>query len=164
MMKAVSSILGLAMASLALVQAKAMVDYSGYQVLRVQVRTEQEAETLNTLQEENLFDFWTEILLGKHVDIMAAPTTIASLYTWLEDHDLLYSVMIQDVAPLLELERINVGNTTREEVGHSMDWTSYHPLDEMYGWFDYLETTYDFIETESIGKSYEGQEMIVLKV
>jgi len=150
----VSSILGLAMASLALVQAKAMVDYSGYQVLRVQVRTEQEAETLNTLQEENLFDFWTEIMIGKHVDIMAAPTTIASLYTWLEDHDLLYSVMIQDVAPLLELERINVGNTTREELGHSMDWTSYHPLDEMYGWFDYLETTYDFIETE----------MIVLKV
>ena len=163
-MKAVFSILGLAMASLALVQARAMVDYSGYQVLRVQVRTEQEAETLNSLQEENLFDFWTEILLGKHVDIMAAPTTIASLYTWLEDHDLLYSVMIQDVAPLLELERINVGNTTREELGHSMDWTSYHPLDEMYGWFDYLETTYDFIETESIGKSYEGQEMIVLKV
>merc|ERR1712240_328755 len=107
-------------------------------------------------EEENLFDFWTEIRLGKHVDIMASPNTISSLETWLGSHSLVFSVMISDVAPLLELEKINVGN--------SMDWTSYHPLDEMYGWFDYLETTYDFIETESIGKSYEGQEMIVLKV
>merc|ERR1712142_275113 len=124
-MQGVSYILVLALASLSMV--KAMVDYSGYQVLRVQVNNQQEAETLKNLEEENLFDFWTEIRLGKHVDIMASPNTI-------------------------------------DKLGHSMDWTSYHPLDEMYGWFDYLETTYDFIETESIGKSYEGQEMIVLKV
>merc|ERR1712240_75284 len=161
-MQGVSYILVLALASLSMV--KAMVDYSGYQVLRVQVNNQQEAETLKNLEEENLFDFWTEIRLGKHVDIMASPNTISSLETWLGSHSLVFSVMISDVAPLLELEKINVGDNTKDKLGHSMDWTSYHPLDEMYGWFDYLETTYDFIETESIGKSYEGQEMIVLKV
>jgi len=161
-MQGVSYILVLVLASLSMV--KAMVDYSGYQVLRVQVNNQQEAETLKNLEEENLFDFWTEIRLGKHVDIMASPNTISSLETWLGSHSLVFSVMISDVAPLLELEKINVGNNTKDKLGHSMDWTSYHPLDEMYGWFDYLETTYDFIETESIGKSYEGQEMIVLKV
>jgi len=94
---------------------------------------------------------------------MAAPHTVLSLETWLGEAGLVFSVMIPDVSPLLELERRSVGNTTAQ-LSHSMDWTSYHPLDEMYGWFDYLETTHDFIETESIGQSYEGQEMIVLKV
>jgi len=140
------------------------VDYSGYQVLRVMVPTEQQAAIITTLEEENLFDFWTEIRLGKHVDIMASPHTVLSLESWLDDAGLVFSVMIPDVSPLLELERRSVGNTTAQRLGHSMDWTSYHPLDEIYGWFDYLETTYDFIETESIGQSYEGQEMIVLKV
>jgi len=139
------------------------LDYSGYQVLRVQVTTETQAHTLRTLEQENLFDFWTEIRLGKHVDIMAAPSTVLALETWLGEAGLVFSVMIPDVSPLLELERRSVGNST-ERLGHSMDWTSYHPLDEIYGWFDYLETTYDYIETESIGQSYEGQEMIVLKV
>jgi murein tripeptide amidase MpaA len=45
-----------------------------------------------------------------------------------------------------------------------MDWTSYHPLADIYGWFDYLEETYDFCEQETIGQSYEGQDMIVMKV
>merc|ERR1711970_1423334 len=163
-MKAVSCIVVLAMASLTLVQAIPTVDYSGYQVLRVQVTTEEQAAVITTLEEENLFDFWTEIRLGKHVDIMASPHTVLSLESWLDDAGLVFSVMIPDVSPLLELERRSVGNTTAQRTGHSMDWTSYHPLDEIYGWFDYLETTYDSIETESIGQSYEGQEMIVLKV
>ena len=29
---------------------------------------------------------------------------------------------------------------------------------------DYLESTYDFVSTESIGKSYEGSDMRILKV
>jgi len=112
-----------------------------------------------------LFDFWTQIRIGKHVDIMASPSNLGSLKKWLDLHSLSSTTMIADVAPLMKQELENIGNSTiKEKVGHSMDWTSYHPLDEIYGWFDYLESMYDFIETESIGQSYEGQEMIVLKV
>merc|ERR1712236_103832 len=144
---------------------RAAVDYTGYQVLRVKVRDSNEAETLRKLQEDGLFDFWTQIRIGKHVDIMASPQTLGSLKKWLDLHSLSSTTMIVDVAPLMKQELENIGNSTvKEKVGHSMDWTSYHPLDEIYGWFDYLESTYDFIETESIGQSYEGQEMIVLKV
>ena len=144
---------------------RAAVDYTGYQVLRVEVRDSNEAETLRKLREDGLFDFWTEIRIGKHVDIMSSPLTLGSLKKWLDLHSLSSTTMIADVAPLMKQELENIGNSTiKEKVGHSMDWTSYHPLDEIYGWFDYLESTYDFIETESIGQSYEGQEMIVLKV
>ena len=48
--------------------------------------------------------------------------------------------------------------------GHSMDWTSYHPLEDMHSYLDYLEQTYDFVSTESIGQSYEGSDMRIIKV
>ena len=48
--------------------------------------------------------------------------------------------------------------------GHSMDWTSYHPLEDMHSYLDYLEETYDFVSTESIGQSYEGSDMRIIKV
>lgn len=45
-----------------------------------------------------------------------------------------------------------------------MTWTAYHPLEDMYSYWDYLEATYDFVTTESIGKSYEGTDMRIIKV
>ena len=45
-----------------------------------------------------------------------------------------------------------------------MDWTDYHPLEDMYSYWDYLEATYDWVSTETIGQSYEGQDMRLLKV
>ena len=40
----------------------------------------------------------------------------------------------------------------------------YHPLEDIYAWFDFLETKYEFCEQEIIGESYEGREMRVMKV
>ena len=45
-----------------------------------------------------------------------------------------------------------------------MDWEEYHSMEDMYSYLDYLESTYDFVTTEIIGKSFEGQDMKVAKV
>ena len=45
-----------------------------------------------------------------------------------------------------------------------MDWKTYHSLEDMYSYLDYLENQYDFVTTESIGKSYEGVNMRLAKV
>ena len=45
-----------------------------------------------------------------------------------------------------------------------MDWEEYHSMEDMYSYLDYLESTYDFVTTEIIGKSFEGQDMRVAKV
>ena len=73
--------------------------------------------------------------------------------------------MISDVQSLIDLEKIPSDNgKVNDIVGHNMDWTSYHPLEEIYGWFDYLETTYEFCESEIIGQTFEGRDMRVMKV
>ena len=47
---------------------------------------------------------------------------------------------------------------------HSMTWTEYHTQDDVEEYLDYLAETYDFVEVEDIGQSYEGRPMRVLKV
>ena len=45
--------------------------------------------------------------------------------------------------------------------GHNMTWTDYHPLEDIYSYLDYLQEKYDFVTTQSIGKSYEGNWYII---
>merc|ERR1712038_1274887 len=139
--------------------------YDGYQVLRISVETEAQASQLAQLEETEKFDFWSPIILGRHVDVMASPASLPDLQQWLLVRNMDWHVMVADVETLIQLEKIPAGNSsTKANSGHKMDWTSYHPIEEIYGWFDYLETTYDFCETEIIGQTYEGQNMIIMKV
>jgi len=141
------------------------LDYNGYQVLRISVETESQASQLAELEQSGQFDFWSHIILGKHVDVMASPANLLNLQQWLLVRNMDWHVMVADVETLIQLEKIPAGNSsTKVNSGHAMDWTSYHPIEEIYGWFDYLETTYDFCETEIIGQTYEGQNMIIMKV
>ena len=45
-----------------------------------------------------------------------------------------------------------------------MSWTEYHQQDDIESFLDYLADTYDFVEVESIGESFEGRPMRVVKV
>jgi len=145
------------------VLGQAKVNYNGYQVHRINVETEDQASFLEGLKKIPNFDFWTEIRVGHPVDIMVPPSQNENMETLLKVKGLDSSIMISDVEELAARQMVTA-NKTRDNVGHSMDWESYHSLEEIYGWLDYLESTYDFCQTESIGQSYEGQEMILMKV
>lgn len=142
--------------------AAAKESYSGHSVLRVVVEYEAQATALHQLTLTGAWDFWTKVVAGRTTDIRTSPEAREELEAWLADAGLAWSTMIQDVGVLMEAEAATTG--VRGAAGHSMDWTSYHPLEDIYGWFDYLEQTFDFCEKETIGQSHEGQDMIVMKV
>ena len=72
--------------------------------------------------------------------------------------------MIPDVQKLMEMEAAVPCRSKYSSPLHTMTWDSYHSLEDMYSYLDYLENKYDYIRTEVIGKSYEGRDMRVLKV
>ncbi len=37
-------------------------------------------------------------------------------------------------------------------------------METFYDYFDYLEENYDFVSTVSIGQSYEGRDMRILRI
>jgi len=142
--------------------ANAGLSYDGHKVLRAKVEDEAQATALHQLSEVGIYDFWTEAIPGRSVDIRTSPEQTEQLGVWLEQHGITWTVMIEDVGILMEAEKASSGK--RSHSAHSMDWTSYHALEDIYGWFDYLDQTFDFCEKEVIGQTHEGQDMIVMKV
>jgi len=143
--------------------SSAKVAYHGYQVHRVHVETEAQAKFLQSIREVYNLDFWTETRVGGPVDIMVQPHLKANIESLLKVEGLTSEMIISDVEELASKQLIPA-NSTKQFSGHSMDWISYHALEEIYEWFDYLETNFEFCETEVIGETYEGQEMKVMKV
>jgi len=143
-----------------LATCSALVDYSGHKVIRTNVETSEQADFLSELR--GSYDFWTEVGLGRTVDIQCAPEQLEYLRDQLSSHGITFSVMIEDVQKLAESVPMKKG--TKNSAGHSMDWTDYHPIEDMHSYLDYLETTFDFVTTESLGKSYDGSDMRVAKV
>ena len=89
--------------------------------------------------------------------------SISDLLDVLESNNIQHTTIIQDLQKMIDLSEMS-SVRTRISANHSMDWTSYHPIEDMYSYLDYLESTFDFVTTESIGKSYEGTEMRLAKV
>jgi len=141
----------------------AVENFHGHQVLRAQVDTKEQADALVAIRES--YDFWTEIGIGRNVDIMASPEQLPALTKSLDMASIKHDVMIHDVQKLIELTKMKpVSEEQRVEQGHSMDWTEYHPIEDIHSYLTYLETTYDFVTLETIGQSYEGSDMIIAKV
>jgi len=141
--------------------AQGQVDYSGHLLVRTSPQTTEQAEALQKLQEAGL-DLWTEPMLGRPVDLRVPPSKVQEVHRVLEQAGLQTSVISSDIQQLIESAPMVKG--TKGKSGHSMDWTAYHPIEDMHSYLDYLEQTYDFVSTVVIGQSYEGSDMRILKV
>merc|ERR1712183_1256924 len=136
------------------------VSWAGHQVIRANVDTTKQADVMVEMSEK--FDFWTEIGIGRSVDIRCAPEDVKEVTKLLVEQEINFSVIIEDVQDLIEKVPMKKGNMSKS--GHSMDWDDYHPIEDMHSYLDYVEETFDFVSTESIGKSYEGSDMRIVKV
>ena len=76
------------------------------------------------------------------MDIRAAPEQVDSLISALEEADISYSLMIPDVGVLVEVTKMTpLSPEVREAQGHSMDWTQYHPIEDMHSYLTYLQVS-----------------------
>jgi len=140
-------------------------DFTDFKVYRTYPREQYQTEYLNELRQTSRFyDFWTEVTPGRTVDIMTVPAMSSVLEAELLDKNIHYEIMIEDVQRLVDLEKIPTVGGSVENPRHSMTWTEYHTLDDMYTYLDYLEQNFDFVTTETIGQSLEGRDMRVAKV
>merc|ERR1712212_273131 len=145
----------------------------GAQVLRVVPQNDAQIYYLQGLLHLDLYDFFTEPrAIGRSVDIMASAWSVPVLKKTLLDNGMGFITIIRDVAQLSaqqkaenEVARAWFFANKDSKVKHDMDWTSYHPLDEIMGYLDYLAATYpDLCSLENIGQSYEGRTMTMLKI
>ena len=99
-----------------------------------------QAEALLALEDK--YDFWTEIGVGRTVDIRAEPKQVDSLISVLDEANIIHSVMIADVGALVEMTKmVPVSPEVREAQGHSMDWNDYHPIEDIHSYLNYLQVS-----------------------
>ncbi|KAL7286391.1 hypothetical protein TKK_0019344 [Trichogramma kaykai] len=142
------------------------VTYDGAQVWRIAADSGKD-EFLDYLQDRGDLSLWS----GNRslIDVLVLPDVIPRVSRFLRQRNIDYDVVIPD----LQLA-INQENPVRtpEEIdelvgrnGHRMEWDSYHRLEDIHEYMDYLANTYPQVcSVMSIGKSVQGRDLKVIRI
>ena len=83
------------------------ISYEGYKVLRVEVPTKTDFKALASFSD---IHFWNEGRVGGHADVMVGPGHLKRAEVQLILKNLKYSIMIENVADLIRLEKVIHGD------------------------------------------------------
>ncbi|XP_015176245.1 PREDICTED: carboxypeptidase B-like [Polistes dominula] len=149
---------------------EAKITYDGAQLWRVRPSDEQpvfQSDVFSDLHEIGLSSPWFSN--DTTVDIMVKQDAIARTSRVLREKNLRYEVVIDDLQRAINEENPPLSAELMEELegrkGHRMEWSSYHRLDDIYGYLDFLAQTYpDVCSVMNIGNSVEGRPLKVLRI
>lgn len=97
-------------------------------------------------------------MVNKQVDLMIAPHKLPEFYEKMAHVGIPYQLHIDDVQELID-------ETTPQSRSKTFDFTSYHPLDEIYKNLDDLVKQYpDIVQSVVAGRSYENRQLKGVKV
>ncbi|XP_010706545.1 carboxypeptidase A1-like [Meleagris gallopavo] len=159
----------LLLAALGAVAAATTENFVGHQVLRIVPSSDAELQKVQELQElEHLqLDFWLSPRgLGDPVDIRVPFPSLQPLKAHLEASGVPYSIMIEDVQALVDLEQMQMLRRRRfvPFSTSTFDYTSYHTLNEIYAFMDLLVAENpNLVSKLEIGHTTENRPIYVLK-
>ncbi|CAH1779222.1 unnamed protein product [Owenia fusiformis] len=153
------------------------VRYDGYQLVHVTPKSDEHVKILAQMQGDstkNGLMFWTEpVSVERMVDVMVPPHAFIWMARTLRDNEMPYTLADTDVQKMIDEEDAenNVGlRRMRTRVGN--DATQYSTILGAYqrhstinGWLNSIASSYSNIASVfSIGKTYEGRDMRVIKI
>ncbi|KAK4007992.1 hypothetical protein OUZ56_013151 [Daphnia magna] len=162
-----------------------VVSYSGFQLWSATPRNKTEREFLLKIRQDYELEVWRESRSdNRPVDLLISPDFQTELKLRLADAQIPYEVKIADMQTEINNENPNITDsgtefenrfTTRFKrymaafisfiPGHKMDWNSYHRVDDIYGYLNYLADTYPrLVQLVSVGSSYEGRPLYVVRI
>ncbi|XP_076632656.1 carboxypeptidase B [Colletes latitarsis] len=100
---------------------------------------------------------------------MVRSEEIPRVARYLKQKDLEYQVVIDDLQKQIDEENDILSEEEMLELegrkGHRMEWSSYHRLEDIHTYLDYLAETFpDVCSVVSIGNSVEGRPLKVLRI
>ncbi|XP_053677487.1 uncharacterized protein LOC128727583 [Anopheles nili] len=148
---------------LALAVAKAD-SYHEFQVYSVRPETQEQLTELLRWKSSGVdVDFWDAPKLGRNARVMVARVDHKMLEDFLENHDIEYDLVFDDVQEMLDKEhrrnnehheRIKRDSNSRATVNFEHFWT----LDEIYDYLDELAVAYNgLVRVSEIGRTHENR-------
>merc|ERR1719462_1119746 len=147
--------------------AAAKKSYNDYTVLRTGKLNSTTAQFLRNVQSSsNKIDFWKDPAPGRRSDMMIKNTLLREITQKLNNNDIHYHTMIQDVQSLIdevESEAMKTKKMKKDvKKDYDLDWDDYYDHDTLNQFLDALAAANDWASVINIGKSYEGRDMNVL--
>ncbi|XP_069477252.1 carboxypeptidase A6 isoform X2 [Ambystoma mexicanum] len=139
------------------------------QVIRLVPRSEGEVHGLRDVYQRLKVDLWqpssmAHVSEGTVTDVHVPRNKSRALQAYLHQASIPYKVLIANLQKEIEKQsNITPSRNRRSLSGYSYD--VYHSLEEIQGWMHHMNKTHpDLISMFSIGKSYEGRPLYVLKL
>ncbi|CAG9767406.1 unnamed protein product [Ceutorhynchus assimilis] len=147
-----------------LFQPEGRVLYTGSQLWKTVVDSEEKAKILAKLRDEEDITMWGGNVSA--VDILVKRDSIGKVRSLLNNQNIRFDVAISDLQQAIEEE-----NPTLEEEdfdnrnGHRLTWQAYHRLDDIHKYLDFLEEQHpDLVSQQTIGQSVNGNPIRLLKI
>ncbi|KAI9554075.1 hypothetical protein GHT06_019347 [Daphnia sinensis] len=143
------------------------VSYTGFQVWTITPHSKAKQSTLMKIIRHYNLEMWKETNeIHEPVNIMVPPRYQKEIRLRLEEVKIPYDVEISDLQKAISNEnpRTNA-SAANPKAAHQMDWTSYHRLDDIYGYLTYLADRYPCrVQLLNVGSSYEGRPLYVVHI
>ncbi|XP_058794270.1 carboxypeptidase A2-like [Phymastichus coffea] len=147
------------------------VNYQGYQLLRIIPKNLKQVEHLKKLRDSEPDDvkFWTTPVKNRVTDIVISPAMQNDVKVFLRQKKIDFILLTNDLQKFIKSENPRMPKERRQDLfslqGHSMTWKRYHRYKDVMGYLDYLAEKYpQLVEVMSIGESFEGRALKVVKV
>nr|AEI58636.1 carboxypeptidase [Eupolyphaga sinensis] len=150
-----AAVLGIALA--------ARVSYDGHKVLRVNP-TDDQLALLMQFKNRPGFSFRNEPRrTGANLDVMVSPEQHAAFLSFLKEKNIGFHVLFDNIQTLIEAE--DRRQRPMSKVPRAISFDQYYRYDEINSYLEELAAKYpNLVTLESIGKSYEGRDMVVIKI
>nr|1NSA_A Chain A, Procarboxypeptidase B [Sus scrofa] len=138
--------------------------FEGEKVFRVNVEDENDISELHELASTRQIDFWkpdsvTQIKPHSTVDFRVKAEDILAVEDFLEQNELQYEVLINNLRSVLEAQFDSVSRTT----GHSYE--KYNNWETIEAWTEQVTSKNpDLISRSAIGTTFDGDNIYLLKV
>ncbi|XP_019354043.1 carboxypeptidase A6 isoform X1 [Alligator mississippiensis] len=143
--------------------------YAGDKVIRLVPGSDKETQALKSVFHQLKVDLWQPSSLsyiseGTVTDLRVPRNSSRVLLPYLQQANIQYTILISDLQQVIEKQTGLRSSRNRRSVP-GYNYEVYHSLKEIQNWMYQLNKTHsDLIHMFSIGKSYEGRPLFVLKL
>jgi len=139
------------------------VHFHGDQVLRITPKNADEVKMLESMQENDLLDFWTEIASeGAHTDVRVPSAKLDAIKEELSTFGVSFDVIVEDLQKDIDIESAEMKAST---FANGFNYLTYNRLASIQAEVRRLNSAHSgHTELFNVGKSSEGRDMIGLKV
>ncbi|XP_064909796.1 carboxypeptidase A6 isoform X2 [Columba livia] len=143
--------------------------YAGDKVIRIVPESERETHILRAAFNRLKVDLWQpsspfHIVEGMVTDVRVPWNASRSLLPYLQQANIPYTILISDLQKAIENQTGQRPYRNRRSLS-AYNYEVYHSLEEIQDWMDHLNKTHsDLVHMFSVGESYEGRPLFVLKL